>query len=101
MSTEPTPDQFQRLAASEDQEPVFMLNLLRFKAQADGIDAADGISGADAYARYGAGVTPFLDGLGGRVVLAADARESVIGPDQGEWDLLLVVEYPRAAPFWL
>ncbi len=99
MSIEPTPEQFQRLSSSEDAGPVFMLNLLRFKDQADGIDAQDGISGAEAYARYGAAVAPFLDGIGGRVVLAAEAHESVVGPDQGEWDMVLVVEYPSRSAF--
>ena len=57
-----------------------MLNLLRFKDRADGIDGDDGISGAEAYARYGAAVAPFLERVGGRVVVALAAEESVIGP---------------------
>jgi uncharacterized protein (DUF1330 family) len=97
MSIEPTQAQFERLAASPDPEPVVMVNLLRFKPRADGID--DGITGAEAYGRYGAAVSPFLERVGGRVLFAAEPQESVIGPENGEWDLVLAVEYPSRSAF--
>ncbi len=99
MSIEPTQAQFERLAASEDPAPVVMLNLLRFKPRADGVDEPDGITGAEAYGRYGAAVAPFLARAGGRVLFAAEPRESVIGPEHGEWDLVLAVEYPSRSAF--
>jgi uncharacterized protein (DUF1330 family) len=94
---EPTESQFARLAASDDQGPVWMVNLVRFKQRADGID--EGVSGAQAYARYGAAVQPFLAGVGGRVVLAAEPQESMIGPEEGEWDAVFVAEYPSRKAF--
>jgi uncharacterized protein (DUF1330 family) len=96
---EPTQSQFQRVAASEEEGPVLMVNLVRFKERADGIDADDGIGGEEAYARYGAAVQPFLAGVGGRIVLAARATESVIGPQEGEWDAVFVAEYPSRKAF--
>jgi uncharacterized protein (DUF1330 family) len=99
VSIEPTEAQVARLAAAAEDGPVMMVNLLRFKERADGVDAADGISGAEAYARYGAGVLRFLDAAGGRVVLATVATESVIGPYDGEWDMVLAVEYPSRRAF--
>ena len=101
MSIEPTGAQVERLAASaeENDGPVIMINPLRFKKRAGGIDATAGLSGAEAYARYGAGVQKFLDAVGGRVVLAAGAPESVIGPHDGEWDMVLAVEYPSRRAF--
>jgi uncharacterized protein (DUF1330 family) len=99
MNIEPTPHQFERLASSEDTGPVVMLNLLRFKDHADGIDAADRITGAEAYARYGAAVAPHLARVGGRVLSMMQPQESVIGPEHGEWDLVLVAEYPSRAAF--
>ena len=74
---EPTPEQFARVAGSTDETPVVMLNLLRFKERADGIDAADGISGADAYARYAAGTAPLLAEAGGEVLYAGGAAAIV------------------------
>jgi uncharacterized protein (DUF1330 family) len=99
VSIEPTPEQFHRLAESDNDSPVLMLNLLRFKERADGVDAGDDISGAEAYARYGAAVAPFLERAGGRLVLAMAASESVIGPFDGEWDMVLVAEYPSRRAF--
>ncbi|HUO73995.1 MAG TPA: DUF1330 domain-containing protein [Solirubrobacteraceae bacterium] len=99
MTIEPTPQQFQRLASSQDDSPVVMLNLLRFKDRADGIDADEGITGAEAYARYGAAVAPHLARVGGRVLSVMQPQESVIGPEHGEWDLVLLAEYPSRAAF--
>jgi uncharacterized protein (DUF1330 family) len=99
MSIEPTPEQFARMAGSDDPDPVIMINLLRFKQRADGIDAADEITGAEAYARYGAAVTKFLEKVGGRIVLALAANECLIGPLDGEWDMVLAVEYPSRSAF--
>jgi uncharacterized protein (DUF1330 family) len=76
-----------------------MINLLRFKDRADGIDADDGISGAEAYTRYGGAATGFVERAGGRILLAVQAAESVIGPYDGEWDMVLAVEYPSRAAF--
>jgi uncharacterized protein (DUF1330 family) len=101
MSIEPSQAQLDRLAASaeENDGPVIMINLLLFKERADGIDAPDGISGAEAYGRYAAGTQKYLDGVGGRLVVALAASECVIGPDDGEWDMVLVVEYPSRRAF--
>lgn len=96
---EPTADQLGRLIGSDHQGPFMMINLLRFKEAADGIDAADGISGAEAYARYGAGARRHLERIGGRILLAVAAQESVIGPDEVEWDLVIAVQYPSRAAF--
>ena len=96
---EPTPEQFQRLANSAAGGPVVMVNLVRFKDRADGIDASDGITGAEAYGRYSVAVLPFLEKVGGRVLLALSASECVIGPAEGEWDIVLAVEYPSREAF--
>lgn len=96
---EPTPAQFERLAESDDDGPVIMINLLRFKQQADGIDADEGISGAEAYGRYGVEAQKHLARVGGRILLSAAATDSVIGPEEGEWDLVIAVEYPSRGAF--
>ena len=96
----PTPEQLQSLATSAESGPVVMINLLRFKEQADGVDAEDGISGEEAYyERYATGVAPHLERVGGRVLLACAAQDSVIGPADGEWDVVLAVQYPSRAAF--
>jgi uncharacterized protein (DUF1330 family) len=96
---QPSQEQIERLAASDDDSAVIMLNLLRFKERADGIDAADGISGAEAYGRYAAAVARFLERGGARVLFTIVPQESVIGPDPAEWDLVAAVEYPSRRAF--
>ncbi len=97
MPVHPTAEQLQELTAAEDGKPVMMLNLLRFKPMADGVD--EGVSGAEAYARYSAAAAPFLRAVGGRVRVAIQPAQTVIGPASSEWDLVLVVEYPSRAKF--
>ena len=96
---QPTQEQFERLATSADDGAVIMLNLLRFKPRADGIDAADDVTGAEAYGRYAAGVAPLLERFGARILFTIVAQESVIGPDPAEWDVVAAVEYPSRRAF--
>ena len=42
---------------------------------------------------------PFLEGVGGRVLLAVEAQQMVIGPEALEWDMVLMVEYPSREKF--
>ncbi len=97
MPVHPTSEQVQALATSADGGPILMLNLLRFKEQADGID--EGVSGAEAYGRYSVAAEPFLRFVGGRLKTAIQPQQSVIGPADSEWDLVLLVEYPSRAKF--
>lgn len=97
MPLHPTTEQIQELASSDNDGPVVMLNLLRFKDQADGID--EGVSGAEAYARYSVGTEPFLRAVGGSLRAAVRTEGSVIGPEEPEWDLVLLVEYPSRKKF--
>lgn len=94
---DPTAEQLALLTASTDAGPIVMVNLLSFKEEADGIDA--GVSGAEAYGRYGAAVAPLLEKAGGRVLYTAVCKDSIIGPGDREWDLVILVEYPSREAF--
>jgi len=97
MPIQPTREQIEQLAASPSEQPVVMLNLLRFKDRAAGID--EGLSGLEAYQRYAEAVAPFLRRVGGRVLVSVEAHETVIGPAAREWDMVLMVEYPSRRKF--
>jgi uncharacterized protein (DUF1330 family) len=87
---EPTPEQMAALAARPADEPVVMVNLLKF--------TADG--GRESYARYAREVAPHLRRVGGTVRYAGGAPTQVIGDDEKPWwDAILVVEYPSPAAF--
>lgn len=97
MWIRPDPEQLQALAQSPEDGPILMLNLLRFKPSAEGIDT--GATGAEAYARYSVAAEPFLRAVGGRLRAVLEPRQSVIGPADREWDLVLLVEYPSRQKF--
>jgi len=92
----PTQEQFEELRALPADEPVVMLNLLRFRDRASAPD--EGLSGREAYERYGREAAPFLARVGGRMLNGVVARQVVIGPEH-EWDMALLVEYPSAGRF--
>lgn len=94
---DPTPEQFKALVESDDESPIVMVNLVRFKDQATGID--EGMSGAEAYATYGKNIAPYLAEAGGEVLVATATVESVIGPAEAEWDMVLLVRYPSRKAF--
>lgn len=94
---DPTPEQFKALVESDDDSPIVMVNLVRFKDRATGID--EGKSGAEAYATYGEKIAPYLAEIGGKVLTATSSVESIIGPDEPEWDAVVLVQYPSRKAF--
>lgn len=97
---DPTPEQIKAfLGHAKAGEPVFMLNLLKFKDKATYKDGED-ISGREAYGRYAkafgemvraAGLSDFATIFGG------NANSFMIGQGEGEWDAVALVKYPDAA----
>jgi uncharacterized protein (DUF1330 family) len=92
----PNQEAFQQLMAAPDDSPVVMLNLLKYKARADGGDG----SGQDSYERYGREVIKLVEGLGGRIVWQGRAEQALIGDAAEEdWDTVVLVEYPSRKAF--
>lgn len=60
----PSPEQGKAFFSAEDDGPMCMVNLLKFKDKADYPDGAEPeLSGRDAYLRYGAGIQACLAAL--------------------------------------
>ncbi|MBR1124075.1 DUF1330 domain-containing protein [Bradyrhizobium lablabi] len=78
------------------QNPVVMVNLMRFRARSlDG----DG-SGWDAYLRYSALTVPMIKARGGTLLWTGEARAVALGEQAGnEWDYLALVYYPSVNAF--
>ncbi len=96
MAIYPTPEQIQTLLSGPDDRPVVMLNLLRFKPQADGA----GESGQAAYERYAKAMTELVEGEGGRLIWAGNVDSIVIGEsDAAAFDVVGIVEYPSRKKF--
>ena len=89
-SLEPTPEQFEALAARPADAPVVMINLLQFRAE----------GGRENYLRYTQEVAPHLQRVGGAVRYVGGAPSVVIGDGEKPWwDAIIVVEYPSPAAF--
>jgi uncharacterized protein (DUF1330 family) len=91
----PNPEQIQGLVDDPDHGPVVMLNLLKFKAKAEGEEG----TGADAYQRYGDAVIKMVEARGGRVLWAGRATHVLIGDEADRWDAVALVQYPSPQAF--
>jgi len=84
----PNLDQFQALAASPDEGPVVMLNLLKFKP-----------GGEESYLRYGDAAKDMVEERGGRLLWSGRAQQVLIGDPNADWDVVVLVEYASRKAF--
>ena len=97
ISQYPNPERLAALTQSQEPGPVVMLNLLKFKAEADAPDA--GISGADAYAKYALAMRVIVEEGGGRFIWMGRVTDMVIGESDVDFDVVALVEYPSRQAF--
>ncbi len=93
----PAPAQIQQLMEGPEDTPVVMVNLLKFKEQADG--ANEGISGTESYMKYGARMREFVESKGGRFIWSGRVDSMVIGESDADFDVVALVEYPSRKAF--
>lgn len=93
----PTPEQIRELLAGPPDQPVVMVNLLRFKARADAPD--EGLSGTDAYRLYGEPMRRIVEEGGGRFLWMGRVDSFVIGASGVPFDAVALVEYPSRRAF--
>jgi uncharacterized protein (DUF1330 family) len=91
----PNKAQFMELAQAPDEGPVVMLNLLKFKARADGAQG----SGASEYAKYGDAAVQMVESRGGKVLWMGRADQILIGDAAESWDSVALVQYPSRKDF--
>ncbi len=83
---------------------VVMLNLLRFRDVADysanpELMPSQPISGAEAYQKYMDHTLPFLKASGGDLVFLGKGGRYLIGPQEEQWDLVLLVRQKSLSDF--
>jgi len=84
--------------------PVTMLNLLRFRSEADysafpDLAPEEPITGRRAYDLYVAHTLPFLTAAGGSLTFAGTGGDYLIGPMDERWDVVMLVRYPSVQAF--
>lgn len=100
---DPEREQWEAFKALPRETPIAMLNLVRLRGRAayppGRPEAAEELSGAEAYARYGAGTAPILARLGGGIDWRGRFEAVLIGPADEAWDMVFVARYPSAGAF--
>lgn len=93
---DPTRESIKALAGTYPKDtPVTMLNILKFKAKADG----KAETGIEAYTRYGKNAAKHLEKAGGKVIFAGEVKNTVIGDMEDQPHQILLVEYPSVSHF--
>lgn len=85
----PSKEQFKALFSLPQDQPVVMLNLLKYKGE----------EGQAAYKRYSENIVPFLKKAEGRLIWKGNAIHTVIGDTRDQPDTVLLVEYPTVSHF--
>lgn len=79
---------------SDEDGPIFMVNLMKYHDVAQYDDGEATISGREADDKYNP--SSILNKLGADIMFAADVRTSVVGAD---WDRIAIVRYPTRRAF--
>jgi len=100
-SIHPSEAQLAELMEGDDSGPVTMINLLRYRDDAEypAGSEATACSGREAYQRYGGQVTPLIEKAGAHVVWAGSVVAAAIAPDGEAWHDAILVQYPTRAAF--
>jgi len=94
----PSPDQAKAFFSGEEDGPMCMVNLLKFKEKATYADGSEpDLSGRDAYLRYGMGVQACLAAVGGTARFTGFVTDLMLGEVVELWDMVAIAEYPSRA----
>jgi uncharacterized protein (DUF1330 family) len=100
---DPTRAAFDFFKSLPRDEPIWMLNQVKFRAVAlypDGHADADlGRTGAQAYAEYGRISQLIFARVGGSVVWRGQMQAMLTGPQEEAWDTIFIAHYPSASAF--
>ena len=92
----PQSEQAKAFFFGEENGPMVMVNLLKFKDRAEYPDghANAGMTGKEAYAVYGAAVMKCLEMVGGKGLFSADVSGLMLGDVEELWDMVALAYYP-------
>ena len=77
-------------------EPIFMVNLLKFKDRAKYPDKRESnLSGKEAYAIYSKEVVGHLEKVGGKPIFGSEVTRLMLGEVEDLWDQVAIAMYPN------
>ena len=100
-SVSPNEEQIAGFLEPGPDGPIYMVNLLKFKAKAEYEDGREtDLTGEQAYAIYGAEVSKLIKEFGGAAMFSASVERLMLGEVEELWDKVAIAMYPsRAAMF--
>ena len=91
----PNKTQMEGFNDQEEDKPIFMVNLLKFKEKAEYPDKRETeLTGKEAYAIYGKEVAGHLEKVGGKPIFGANVERLMLGEVEDLWDQVAVAMYP-------
>ena len=100
---DPDRAQFDLFKSLDRDQPIEMLNLVRLREMAAYPAghplAGAGLSGGQAYRRYGEASAGILARLGGAILWRGRMQAMLIGPATESWDHIFIARYPNAHAF--
>lgn len=91
-----SPERLAAMAEPGPAGPIFMVNLLKFKDQAEYEDGrATELTGREAYQLYGAAVSNLITEYDGEIVFAGDVTFLSLGQVEELWDEVAIAKYPN------
>jgi uncharacterized protein (DUF1330 family) len=101
---DPSPENFKAFKDLPRDEPIHMLNLLRYRDLAEYPQGhehhGNGWTGRRAYQEYGATSGPIFRRVGGSIVWRGSFQTMVTGPGDKDWHDGFVAQYPNSAAFF-
>lgn len=101
---DPSPENFKAFKDLPRDEPIHMLNLLRYRDLAEYPEGhehhGNGWTGRRAYQEYGATSGPIFARVGGKIVWRGAFQTMVTGPGDKDWHDGFVAQYPNSAAFF-
>ena len=96
----PSPERMTEFFGSAEAGPFVMVNLLKFKPKAEYADGREtDLSGAQAYAIYGAAVQKCIADVGAKAGFSGPVTGLLLGEVEENWDMVALVEYPSLEAF--
>ena len=94
-SVHPTKEQMEGFLEGDDNSPITMINLLKFKDKAEYEDGREtNLSGKEAYAIYGKEVVKHLKNVGAEWIYSGDVKRLMLGEIEELWDMVALAKYP-------
>ena len=92
----PNEKQMEEFLEEGHDEPIFMVNLLKFKDKAEYPDKRESnLSGKEAFAIYSKEVVGHLEKVGGKPIFGSEVTRLMLGEVEDLWDQVAIAMYPN------